>query len=63
LADDLEEQVGAVLVDRQVADLIQDQELGPEVFSEFAFEGAPFLGGAQVVDDIDGVGKENRVAL
>lgn len=63
LANDLEQQVGAVLVDGQVADLVQDQEPGAEVFLEFGFEGALFLGGAQMVDDLDGIGKENRVAF
>ena len=52
----LEEQVGAMLVDGQAADLIQNQEPGTEVFAEFTFEAAAFLGGAQLVDDVDGVG-------
>ena len=52
LADNLEEQVGAMLVDGQVADLIQNQQPGTEVFAEFTFEAAAFLGGAQLVDGV-----------
>ena len=63
LADDLEKQIGAVLVDGQVADLIQNQKPWPEVLPQFALKIAPFLRGAQLIDDIDGVGKEHRVAL
>ena len=59
----MEEQVGTGLVDRQVADLIEDQDLGPDVFFEFAFEAAGALSGAERVDYIDGGGKKNRVAL
>ena len=42
---------------------VQNQNAGQEVFPEFTFEAAAFLGGAQLIDDIDGVGKEDRVAL
>jgi hypothetical protein len=48
-----------VLIDGQVADLIQDDTLGVEVLLELAFEVAAFLGGGQIVDDADGIGKED----
>jgi len=35
LADDLEEQVGPVFVDGQVADLVDHQQIGPGVLLEF----------------------------
>ncbi len=63
LADDLEEQIGAVLIDGQVADLVQNQNFRAEVFFEFVFEVAPFVSGAQLVDHVDSVSEENRVAL
>jgi len=63
LADDLEEEVGTELVDGQVADFIQDEELWGEVFFELAPQGAGLLGGGKVVDDVDGVGEENGVAV
>src|ERR1700675_1898724 len=62
-ADDLEEEVGSVLVDGEVADLVEDQERWAEVFAQLGFEGAFGLGGAQGVDDVDGVGEENAHAL
>ena len=36
---------------------------GGQVFLELAFEQSSFLGGAQVVDDTDGIGKKNGVSL
>src|ERR1035438_10576908 len=51
LADDLEKQIGAMLVDGQVTELIQDQEPGPEVLLQIVFEGASFVRGAQLIDD------------
>jgi len=58
-ADDLEEHVGAGLVDGQKAQLIEDQERGAGVFFEFGFHAAGGLGRGEGVDDIDGGGKEN----
>ena len=49
LADDLEEQVGAVLVDRQVANLVQDQEFGPQIGFELAFEQAALVSGREML--------------
>ena len=62
-ADDLEEEVGSVLVDGEVADFIKDEEGGGGVFAHFGFEAADVLGGAEGVDDVDGVGEEDAVAL
>ena len=62
-ADDLEEEVGSALVDGQVANFVQDEKSGSGVFAEFGFEGSAKLGGVEGVDDVDGVGKEDVVAL
>ncbi len=62
-ADDLEEEVGAALVDGEVADFIQDEELGFEVATQFGLECAFELGGGEGVDDVDGVGKEDGVTF
>jgi hypothetical protein len=62
LADDLEEQVGAALVDREIADLVEDEQRWSELFPEFGLEGAFTLGGGEGVDDaVDGVGKEDAL--
>ncbi len=61
LADDLEEQIGSLLVNGQVADLVQDQQRWTKIFSKGAFEGAIFLGGLEVIDDLDGTGEKDRV--
>ena len=63
LADDLEEEVGPVLIDRQIPELVQEQKFRGQIALELAFEQAAFLGGSQVVDDADGVGKEDGVAF
>ena len=34
-ADDLEEEVGALLVDGQIAEFVEDEEAGAEIFFEF----------------------------
>jgi len=63
LTDHLEEEIGTVLVDGQITNLIQDERLRAEVLLEFPFEVAAFLGGGQVVDDADGVSKEHRMTF
>src|SRR5271157_1767359 len=63
LTDDLEEEVGTALVDGKIAKLIQCQKLWPEVFLKFAFERAFLLSRAEVIDDVDSGGKENRVTF
>ena len=61
--DDLEEQIGARLVNREIAEFVEDEQRGFGVFFEFRFETPSTLGGGQRVDDINGTGKEHRVAL
>src|SRR5438093_976282 len=61
LADDLEEEIGAALIDGEVADLVEDEQGGGEVFAQLGFERAFALGGREGVDDIDGVGKEDAL--
>ena len=63
LADDLEEQIGSLLVNGQVAHLVQNQQRRAKVFSEGVFEAAVFLGGLKVIDDFDGTGEQNGVTL
>src|SRR6185436_8805605 len=63
LADDLKEQVGAVLVDGEVADLVQEQKIRSQVAFELALEEPALLSGSQIVDDADGTGKENGIIL
>ena len=62
-ADDLEEQIGTGLVNGEVAELVQYEQRGFGVLFEFRFETTGTLGGSQGVDDINGAGKEHRVAL
>jgi hypothetical protein len=61
--DHLEEQIGTGLINGQVAQLVEDEERGFGVFLQFRFEPADPLGRRQGVDDINGTGKEHRVAL
>ena len=62
LADDLEEQVGAALVDGQVTDLVQNERRRRQVPFQFGFERPSGLGGAQGVDDVDGIGEQHPMA-
>jgi hypothetical protein len=62
VAEDLEEQVGAVFVDRQEAELVDDQQIGLEVASDLALEPARRLCGGQRINDVDGGGEEYGVA-
>ena len=55
-ADDLDEQVGAVLVDGQIADFIENEQGGGGVLAHFGFEAAGDLRGGEGVDDVDGIG-------
>src|SRR5467141_884570 len=61
--DDLEEQIGACLVNREIAELVEDEQRGFGVFFEFRFETARTLGRGQGVDHLNGTGKEHRIAL
>src|SRR5262249_9940386 len=61
-ADDLEQQIGAVLVDRQIAELVDDQQAGLEVATDLTLEAAGGLRGGERVDDVDGGGEERGMA-
>ena len=61
--DALEEESGACLVNRQVAQFVEDAQCGFGVLLQCRFETAGPLGGGQCVDDLNGTGKEPRVAL
>src|SRR5882757_773872 len=63
LADDLEQQVCAVLVDRKVAELIDNQYGGLQIAVELALELASRLGRGQGVDNIHGRSEEHRVSI
>jgi hypothetical protein len=62
-ADHLEEQVGARLVNGELAEFVEDEERGFGVFFEFRFEPACTLCRGQGIDHINGTGKEHGVAL
>jgi cation transport regulator ChaC len=62
-ADHLEEQIGTRLVNREIAELVKDEQGGFGVFFDLRFEPARTLRRGQRVDDINGTGKEHRVAL
>src|SRR5690349_13907799 len=62
LADDLEQQVGAMLVDGKISELVDDQQVGLEIAADLTLQPAGGLGCGQGVDDVDGGGEENGVA-
>jgi hypothetical protein len=62
-ADHLKEQSGSHLVDREIAELIKDQQRGLGVFFALSFEPARTLGRGQGLEDINGTGQEHRVPL
>ena len=62
LADDLKEEVGAGLIDGEVAEFINDQETWREELFKLRFEAVGGLSGGESVDDIDGDGKEHGFA-
>ncbi len=63
LTDDLEEEIGAVLIDGEVTNLVQEEDVGATVSAKLAFEQASLLSGGEIIDDADGVGEEHRVAF
>jgi hypothetical protein len=63
VADDLEESVGALLVDGEVSELVNDEDARLQIFFHFAFEATGGLCGGQGVDDIDRAGEEHGVAV
>lgn len=62
-ADDLKEQVGAGLVNGEVAEFIEDEQGGLGVFFELGLEPSGPFGLVERVNDINGAGKEHRMAL
>ena len=63
MADDLEQQVGAGLVDGQISEFVEDQESWPEEACEVAFELSGGLGGGEGVDGVDGAGEQHGVTV
>ena len=63
LADDLEEAIGAKLIDREIAQFVDAEECGFEQSGHLAFDTAGCLGGGQRIDDVDGGSEERRQAL
>lgn len=61
LADDLEEEVCAVLVNGKVSDLVQDQGGGREIFFEFWFEAMSGLRSQEGIDQVHGAGEKGGV--
>jgi hypothetical protein len=62
-ANDLEEQIGPMLVDGQIAQFVQDQQAGFEVALEFGLESLCRLCCAQGIDHVHGAGEEHRIAF
>ena len=62
-ADDLEEQIGAGLVDRQVTEFVHDQDPWGEELLEFVLEAVLSLSGGEGVDGLDCGGEENRMVV
>ena len=63
VADDLEQAVGAELVDRQVAELVNAKDLRFDVLAaRRVLMLPPACAVAQRVDDVDGAGKQHRLA-
>ena len=62
-ADHLEEQIGAGLVNGERAELVEDEERRFGLFFQFRFEPTRTLRRGQRVHDINGTGKEHRVAV
>ena len=56
-------EVGAALIDGEVANLIEDKDGWGEIFTQFGFEGAFVLCGGEGVDDVDSVGEENGLSV
>src|SRR6202048_180440 len=63
LADDLEKQIGSALIYGQVPDLVQNKQCRREIAFELGFERPVSLGGTQGIDCVNGVGKEDAVAV
>ena len=61
LAENLEEQVSADFIDRQISKLVNTNYAGAHVFLEFGFEAVGGLCRRQSIDDVDGGGEQHRV--
>ena len=61
-ADELEEEVGGAGVVGEVAELVDDEQRGPRVVAEPAFEGAGGLLAVEVEEQVGGGGEEGGVA-
>lgn len=58
-ADDLEEEVAAMLVEGEVAQFVEDEEVGVGVLTQSSWQTVGDHGGLQAIDDVDGVGEED----
>ena len=63
LTDDLEKKVGSALIYGEVADLIQQKQRRSQIAFKFGFKDPVGLSGAQGVDDIDGISKQDAIAV
>ena len=63
LADDLEQQVGAGLVNGHIPEFIEGQELGFQEGFEFGLEAVRVLRGEEGIDQIDGGDPPDGIAL
>ena len=63
LADDLEKQVSSALIYGQVPHLVQNKQCRREIAFELGLERPLSLGGTQCVDCVNGVGKQDAVAV
>ncbi len=57
VADDLKEQVGSRFIDGQVSQLVEDEQVRPEIFFEFHLKPSGVLSGTEGIDHIDSGGK------
>ena len=63
MTDDLEQAVGAELVDRKVAEFVDAEDVRFDVLVQRAFNAAAGVCDAQRVDDFNGTGKQDRLAV
>ena len=62
-AEDLEEQIGAMLVNGQVAEFVKDEEGWPEIGFQTVFELSRSLCSRQGVDDIDSGSEQDTISF
>ena len=62
LADRLEEEVCAALIDGKITDLVKDKDGWGEIFTQLGFENTFVLCGGEGVDHVDSVGEENGLS-